>query len=311
MDRLFKSFSSRITLSVFLLGFYSIAIADENTNSISIPFTQAGNLIIVSAKADHLSGNFIFDTGSEYLILNKQHANNGSNKKNIISIGNTGKFEVNELHVDIFQLDQMEITDLRAHVVDLHQIELKKNIKIMGIIGYNVFQFFEIVIDYPNHRITLSKVNKKGMRLDMESSTEFPCDSLPFTLDRHFIVLKVSVNGVNLKFYLDSGAELNMIDKKVGQKVLENFTTVKQVNMVGPCNKKKMATAGTLMNVKCAHQYSPKMNTILTSLTEINTSLEVNIDGVLGYEFLKERKILINYQKKMLYFFDPGLIAGM
>jgi hypothetical protein len=56
--------------------------------------------------------------------------------------------------------------------------------------------------------------------------------------------------------------------------------------------------------VHCGNQYSEKMNTLLTSLDEINQSFDVNVQGVLGYEFLKKRRVLINYQKRKLYFFS-------
>src|SRR5438270_12969719 len=42
---------------------------DDSTSCI-IPFSRAGNLILVQAKADSMEGNFILDTGAPFLVLN-------------------------------------------------------------------------------------------------------------------------------------------------------------------------------------------------------------------------------------------------
>jgi hypothetical protein len=43
---------------------------DRDSSSGVIPFTRAGNLIVVKAKVDTMEGNFILDTGSPHLVLN-------------------------------------------------------------------------------------------------------------------------------------------------------------------------------------------------------------------------------------------------
>ena len=306
MNRFADFLSSCILLSVFIFCFISDAQAGKNINTVSIPFTQVGSLIIVTANADGFSGNFILDTGSEFLLLNKQYVKFASNKKDIISIGNTGKLIVGEMHVNSLHIDQMQILDLKAHIVDLHPIEVQRKIRIQGVLGFNAFKNFEMLIDFPHHMIVLSKVNKKGIRTDQDNPSGIPYDSMYFTLEKHLIVIKASVNGVILKLYLDTGAEFNLIDKKINKRAMKNFTAAKQVIMVGIGNKKLEATAGIMNDVQCGHQFNSTMNTILTNMDDINSSFQVNVDGVLGYEFLKQRIIMINYQKKMLYFFRSG-----
>src|SRR5215210_6965712 len=45
------------------------AIAEDSVSCV-IPFSRAGNLIVVQARADTIDGNFILDTGAPHLILN-------------------------------------------------------------------------------------------------------------------------------------------------------------------------------------------------------------------------------------------------
>ncbi len=276
--------------------------AISSVNTIYIPFTLVGQLMVVQARVDTHVGNFIVDTGSERLLLNKDYVKETTNKA-VTAVGNTGFLTVSEKQVDSLNIDQLAVYNLLAHIVDLNHIELKKNTRILGILGYNVFQYFELFIDFQNSRIVLSRVDKKGTRLDSIAYYELPYDSLTFTLQKHLIVVQAIVNGMKVEMIMDSGAELNLIDRRIGKKVLEKFTIIKRVNLIGAGKRQVEVLAGTLSDVACGNQRNKSMNTLLTSLDEINSSFGISVDGVLGYEFLKSRRTLINYQKRKLYFF--------
>ena len=139
--------------------------AMSSVNTIYIPFTLVGQLIVVEARVDTHIGNFIVDTGSERLLLNKDYIKETTNKA-VTAVGNTGFLTVSEKQVDSLNVDQLAVYNLLAHIVDLNHIEIKKNTLILGILGYNVFQHFELFIDFQNSRIVLSRVDKKGTRLD-------------------------------------------------------------------------------------------------------------------------------------------------
>ncbi len=286
------------------LSFPQAAVTDVNT--IYIPFTLAGQLIMVEARVDTVTGYFMLDTGSEKLVLNKEYFDPVENGRSVASVGNTGMVgNVTERRVDSLQLSQLVIHDLFAHIVDLHHIELKKNVRLMGILGHEVYQDFEVFLDFQNRVIVLSRVDRKGMRMDTVSNWEVPSDSLSFELKHHLIVVETRINEVRVKMILDSGAELNLIDRGVNRRVLDQFTIIKRVNLVGVGKKEVEVLAGVMKEVYCGNQYSEKMNTLLTSLDDINESFGTNVQGVLGYEFLKKRRVLVNYQKRKLYFFSP------
>jgi hypothetical protein len=286
------------------LSFPQAAIADVNT--IYIPFTLVGQLIMVQAKVDTVTGYFMLDTGSEKLVLNREYFAADPNGRAVASVGNTGAVgAVVERKVDSIQLDQLVVRDIEAHLVDLHHIELKKNVRMIGILGYEVYKDFEVFIDFQNKVIVLTRVNRKGIRIDTLAPFEVPYDSLDFDLRQHLIVVEAKVNSVKLDLILDTGAELNLIDRRVNRRVLDNFTVIKRVNLLGVGKNEVEVLAGVLSDVHCGNQHSVKMNTLLTSLDDINTAFDVSVEGVLGYEFLKKRRILINYQKRKLYFFSP------
>jgi len=286
------------------VSFPQAAIADINT--LYIPFTLVGQLMVVEARVDTVSGLFIVDTGSEHLVMNKKHYAPHVGALSVFSTGNTGVVEsAVATNVDSLRIQLLVIKNLFAHIVDLSHIEVKKNTRIAGILGYDVFKKFELFIDFPERRIVLCRLDRTGLRVDRLAVREIPSDSISFILKNHFIQLAATVNGVKLKMILDSGAELNLIDRHVNRKVLENFSIIKRVNLVGMGQKQVEVLAGVLRGVSCGHQHEEKMNTLLTSLDAINQGFDAQADGVLGYEFLKSRRTMINYVTRKVYFFNP------
>lgn len=279
------------------------AAFSANINTIYIPFQLVGRLMVVEAAIDTVRGNFIVDTGSERLLLNKNYFSGEGRDVAVTSVSNTGLVDAREKIIDKLQLSQLQVPRLVAHIVDLSHIEFKKNTRIMGILGYNVFKEFEVMIDFQNMLVVLSRVDKSGQRLDTIPYYERPNDSLRFEHHRHLIVVEVIINGVKSKMFLDSGAELNLIDRRIGRKVLDKFKIIKRVNLVGVGKHQVEVIAGIIEEAMCGNQKGINMNTLLTSLDEINEKMGVRVEGVLGYEFLHTRRTLINYQKQKLYFY--------
>lgn len=274
-----------------------------NPNTIYIPFKLVGRLITVEAQADTVSGSFIVDTGAERLLLNKNHFRERQLEQ-FVSMGNTGEVRaVSERWVDSLSWDDLLFKNIKANVVDLTHIEQKKHMRLVGIIGQNVFEDFELFLDFQTQQIVLTRLDKNGYRLDPEAIWETPYDSMDFKLVRHLILIEAEVQGRKLKFNLDSGAEVNLLDHKVKRKVLDDFEIIRRVKMVGVGQNEIEVLAGVLHNVTYSNQSDESMRTLITNLLQMCTNFGTRIDGVVGYEFLSTRRTLINYKRKKLFFF--------
>ncbi|NAS30831.1 hypothetical protein GTQ40_07605 [Flavobacteriaceae bacterium R38] len=279
-----------------------------NEYTARIPFKLVDHLIVVEAELYDKKGNFIIDTGSETLILNKVHFpahqrfNGGSQKKAGVTeiIDNSVQRTLNQ-----FLLQNLSFSKINSDIIDLSHIEKSKKINLLGIIGYNILKGYEVFIDLYLKQITLTKIDKKGRKLDSRVYLEKINDSLDFKLVKHTIVLNGFIGGQKVKFGLDSGAEFNQINKSVNRKVLKYFTPEKKLDMMGMGNKKIEVLVGKLRRVKLSETvYVGPMNTILTNLRKMNEAYGIALDGVLGYEFLKYKRTIINYKKKKLYFVE-------
>lgn len=276
-----------------------------NPNTIYIPFSLAGRLITVEARVDTFQGNFLLDTGAERLLLNRRYFGRpGHVSASVSAVGNTGQvLDVDKHWIDTLHWDNLFFKNVQTNIVDLSHIERKKHLQIIGIIGYDVFRDFEIFLDFQLMQIVLTRLDRRGYRIDSTAIWETPIDSVDFKLAKHFVVLKGKVGETNLRFGLDSGAELNLIDRRVKRKVFDQFDIVKRVRMLGAGQNTIEVVAGSLRDVYIGQQHTDSMRTLITSLSDMNLNFGIRLDGVLGYEFLSTRRTLINYKRKKLYFF--------
>jgi hypothetical protein len=187
-----------------------------NTSTTRIPFKIIDQLIIVEVDILNKSGNFIIDTGSESLILNSVHfrpshkyLDDGTQKNGIHqSIEN-----IKVKYLDALHIQNLNLKQLNADIIDLSRIEKVKKIELLGIIGYNILKDFEVFIDMHLNQITLTKIDKDGERLSKKVYVETITDSITFKLKNHTIVLDALVGNKKMKFGLDTAAEYNQLNE--------------------------------------------------------------------------------------------------
>jgi len=287
-----------------LLSFPQAELLSSNTTR--IPFKLVDHLIVIEAQLLNQTGNFIIDTGSETLILNKNHFE-GRNSSLKASKQTSGVLELidNPLEKRLreFIIKDLVIQNKLSDVIDLSHIEVSKKIHLLGIIGYDILKDYEIFVDMHLNQITLTKINDKGEKLDKSVYLEKVIDSVNFKLKNHTIVIEATVNGQTLKFGLDTAAEYNQLNKTINKNALKQFFPKQRLQLIGASGQKIEVLAGKLYRVKLTESiYFGPMVTILTNLTQMNNAFGTNLDGVLGYEFFRQQRTIINYKKEKLYF---------
>lgn len=279
-----------------------------NKYTTRIPFKLVDHLIVVKAKIFNQEGNFIIDTGSESMILNKvhfpnlyQHQTIKQNTSGILhSVENTYQKQIKE-----FILQNFKLKNKNSHVIDLSHIEKTKKVKLLGIIGYNILKDYEIFIDMHLNQITLAKVDAFGNTFDKNVYLEKIVDSISFDLKNHTIVVDGTINNQKVKFGIDTAAEFNQINKRINKKALKYFIPKKRLQLSGIGKRKIEVLAGKLHRVKLSETtYLGPMGTVLTNLNKMNEAFGTALDGILGFEFFTQKRTIINYQKEKLYFIN-------
>ncbi|MEM6720851.1 MAG: hypothetical protein AAF611_16085 [Bacteroidota bacterium] len=278
-----------------------------------IPFKVIDQLIVVEAEFLNKKGNFIIDTGAERLILNKVHFPKGKRltKKRKEMTGVTRIVDQPyERKLSEFILHNLNLKNKKSDVIDLSHIEKSKKMHLLGIIGYNILKDYEVFIDLYLNQITLSRVDKRGNKLDDKVYAEEVSDTLDFDLRKHTIVVSGFVNNEKVRFALDTGAEFNQLNKKIDKKILEKFRPIKHLSMVGAGNKKIRVLAGKLYDFRLNERIGVgPMYTIVTNLRKMSEAYGTYVDGVIGYEFLKYKRTIINYKKEKLYFIKSPIFS--
>lgn len=309
-----------LTVLVFFFS-YTILFAGEEENSLNIlfpkaeflndytariPFKVIDQLIVVEAEFLDQKGNFIIDTGSETLILNKVHFPKGQRltKKKTQTTSVTRIIDQPyERKLSEFILQNFNLKNKKSDVIDLSHIEKSKKMHLLGIIGYNILKDYEVFIDLYLNQITLSRVDKHGNKFDTKVYAEEIVDSLDFKLKKHTIVVSGFVNDQKVRFALDTGAEFNQLNKNSNRKILEKFRPIRKLSMVSADGKKIRVLAGKLYGFRMSETLGVgPMYTIVTNLRKMQEAYGTSVDGVLGYEFLKYKRTIINYKKEKLYF---------
>lgn len=284
-----------------------------NKHTTRIPFKLVDRLLVVEAEIQNKKGNFIIDTGSEALILNKNHfSTNPYLRKRSKTSGVLETLDAPlEKKLKKISLQGLHIKDKMSDIIDLSHIERSKKIKLLGVIGYQILKDYEVFIDLHLHQITLTKVDRYGNKLTSQVYLEKIVDSLSFTLKKHTIVLEGTINNKKLRFGLDTAAEFNQLNKNVPRKVLKAFRPRQRVNLRGAGNRKIEVLTGKLFRLKLSNSiYFGPMDTILTNLNTMNEAFGTQLDGILGYEFFARKRTIINYQKQKLYFINYPFIRN-
>jgi hypothetical protein len=267
-----------------------------------IPFTLNGGLIIIQAKINDSIGNFVIDTGAEGLVLNSNHFKGVTDdSRGHYGVSGRGK-ALTVSYNNAIIVEELDFRGVVADLVDLSSIELKKDIKILGLIGYNLLKDFEIMFNYRGRFISLSRVDGKGNVIDPMPFILDKNDSLSFTLGNFIPVIDVTVNGVNKKFGIDSGAEINLLDLKRSKDIMTQFNPIRTIRLSGSDGKESEVLAGRLYRVAVLENYRcATMATVLINMDHLNRIYKTNLDGILGFEFLAPWLISINYKKQKLY----------
>ncbi|WP_159439354.1 aspartyl protease family protein [Tenacibaculum agarivorans] len=284
-----------------------------NKHSTRIPFKLVDRLIVIEGEIKNKIGNFIIDTGSETMLLNKVHFKTypfEKEKKNTTGIID---FVDNpyEKRIKNLSLKDFTLHNKKSDIINLSHIEKSKKIKLLGIIGFSILKDYEVFIDLHLHQITLTKIDSQGNTLSKEVYLEKIVDSLDFKLKKHTIVVNGFIGNEKVTFGLDSGAEFNQINKRISKKALQHFYPKKRVQLMGASKRKIEVLCGNLFRVKLNDKiYFGPMKTMLTSLYNMNKAFGTNLDGILGYDFFAQKRVIINYKKEKLYFINYPLIRN-
>jgi len=292
-----------ITFSTFLQGQDNVAYVRsmEKSKSISTSskkevletnFELRDRLIFIEATLNGKTGKYILDTGAPMLMVNAKPKNATSD---IRSISKSCKAEI--IEVDEFNWGGTTNKSVDAIAFDMTDLEKITGEHIDGLIGQNMFSNYELFLDIANRKVQLHKAYRSKLHKHNKPSTK-----IPFTFHDHLPVITVNIDGKKYRFGIDTGAEVNVMDKTSAETLPNDFLENMVVDDI-------QGVDGKLQFVKTAslNQFEVKDNTysdyrfFLMDLAHLQTEASPKLDGILGFSFFEKNAISINYKKQRIY----------
>jgi len=272
---------------------------NSNTDSVIIPLKRAGRLFLIDAKVGEETGNLVFDSGANGLVLNETYFRNHIKSGGSTPTGVTGAVGmVEQIFVKQIQFAGLNYKNITADVTNLGHIENRRGIKILGLIGFSMMRKLEIVIDAKNNQLKLFRIDNAGKRFNKQLA-EFRADHIQrIEGNSNILFLKGKISGKVLNFCLDTGCETNVICSDCNRSIMNTLTITGRSGLTGAGAAGSEVLYGRMNDFTIGHQQIQNMDTVITNLDALSEGYGTKIDGMLGYNFLEQGIICINFVKR-------------
>ncbi len=269
-------------------------------NRLVLPMKNIGNLIIVEAVVDGIRGNFIFDTGAPYLVLNQTYFRDYEEVPDMMATDVNG----NQLNQKVTRVNKLKMLgmyydNVEADVSDLSVIENRLGVQILGLLGVNLFMRMEIEIDFKGEQIIIYRVDRSGRRLDQPYEPKINEYRIPFELSNNAILVKAKINDQALTFCIDSGAEAILLNNDLPAPAYQDIRIIRRSTLLGAGNSRSEVLLGAIRCIDIGMSLSNRQ-VLIADLEAIGQAYGKHIEGFIGYDLLKEGSLCINFKTQEL-----------
>lgn len=245
------------------------------------------NLPVVQATVDGHTGNFILDTGAEVTLLNQRYFAGGVPTAPT-GAGATGTLtRTASYRAGSFVWQSLRLTDIPLTTTDLTHLGAAP---LLGLLGADLLGQYAVTLDYPHRLATLQTAAAPPLPP--------PLVTLPITRRGHLPVLAVTIAGQSYDVALDSGASVNMLAEDLLPALKDELSNSFTTSLGGAAAQQRAVTGGTLRLATLAPRLPLRdMVTIFTTIGPLARSQPTPVVGILGYEFLRQYRVTINYPR--------------
>jgi predicted aspartyl protease len=279
--------------------------ATLSLNSSKVKFRLAGGaqpLILLPVQVNGQGPfDFILDTGAGTSLLSaelaKQLAVKILGSKEGQSAG--GKVSVSLGKVDSLAVGESKLDDVDVGIVDLANIGKAVGAKIDGDLGYNFLKHFRVTIDYRDFELRLEDP-KRVENFSRGAQTEVPIRLA--TPAKPLILVDVHANGRGpFQFAIDTGTSTTAITPDMARQLGVESSPVGAGTTGGaPVD----FSAGSLQSFQLGGAKIDNMAVIVADFFEmLSAAVGAKLDGIVGYNFLRNYKVVIDYPGETLTLF--------
>jgi predicted aspartyl protease len=245
--------------------------------------------------------DFILDTGAGTSLLSSELAK----QLDLKTIGSKegqsagGKVAVSLARVASLAVGETKLDDVDVGIVDLAQIGKTIGTKIDGDLGCNFLKHFRVTIDYRDCEIRFDDP-KRVENLARGTKTEIPIRLA--SPAKPLILVDVHANGSGpFQFAIDTGTSTTAISPELAKQLGVESSPVGPGTTGGaPVD----FSAGSLQSFQLGGAKIDNVAVVIADFFNmLNAAIGAKLDGIVGYNFLRNYKVVIDYPGETLTLF--------
>jgi hypothetical protein len=281
-----KNIASRIlifSLLFLLFGYNGICSSD-------IKFEMVNGLMIIEAEIDGERGDYIFDTGADAVILNKQKKNGIPISFNSLS----GNLDAYETKIKKIYFGDLVMEKIVGFISDLSSLESYTNRKINGILGSGILHSHLIEIDYCKKSILIHDDYSDKKHSSYRRS-------LPFKMDAGVPIAKIIIENRAYNFILDSGASAHFVTQRVIDENSDKFFGTGEMVMIATAGKDQVTSNKYFLRSMILEK--GEVNNLKFCVFDNSSyNTQNDYDGIISFSQLGVSRILIDLKNNNVQF---------
>ena len=285
------NYTSKYCLFLIILLTFSLQDVAAMEYSYKIPFMKSDGLMYIEAQVDGEEGYLIFDTGTDALILNSDIS---SEKVSFYTIG--GEVSMSEVRVEALNIGNFSFSNIDAYARDLSQLEGQPDIKLLGIVGAQLFSNELLHID--NDRNIIQIYSRSY--LSQFSTKDYISSSM--TVIDDIIIVPISISDSEYNFILDSGASTSFVDNAILDNHTDSFfSTNRSCQIITSDSQSQKCDITRLSKVKLSQLSILDIEFGINDFKSMSAELGIEIHGVLSLDQLPIKDLLIDFEASKVY----------
>lgn len=259
-------------------------------------FSFERNLIFFTAHLDGKAGNYILDTGAPTLLLN---ARDQAVATSAYGIAAGGTVALADYPVESFKMAGRDLGKQWALAMDLRPMESRTGKTIDGYVGYDLLRSGELRINYEAESFYLRKSTRKPRH-----EGKLPDHVFRFSFHDHLPVITLKVNGKKLRFAIDTGAGVNLLDEKVAHTSRLAAQGNDRINIQGLDGGEAIYDVVQLHLPAGLPDSDEAIRCVAMALDHLQSPGQPLLSGILGSSFLSSYTVGIDYRRRKLYLWN-------
>jgi predicted aspartyl protease len=250
-------------------------------------------LVLVSVNRSE-AGEFILDTGAGTTLLTTQMAARAGVRATGTKegAGAAGRIVVQTGHADSLMVGEVTLRDVPVAITDeVERIGAAIGASVQGTLGYAFLQRFRVAIDYRRCRMQFDTSTPGSDPAGVQFRLAHPAKPL--------ILVSARANGKGpYQFAIDTGASTTVISPDLARKL--GVLGVPVPRMTGGGGTVQ-ASAGAIDSLTIGDARCEGVAVVIADfLDPLAKAIGTELDGIVGYNFLREFLVSINYPSSVL-----------